>query len=72
MELGIGWPRAPAQGYSYPCSCIKIKLTCNFQMNLKSWGVNSSWGLDSCARLRQLTITFVVKFIWGVVFKRDL
>ena len=34
MGLGLGWPRAVAQGYSY--SCNKIEFGCKFLKNLMS------------------------------------
>ena len=34
IELGLGWLRAVAQGYTY--SCNKIELESNCQKNLKN------------------------------------
>ena len=58
MELGLGWLRAVAQGYSY--SCNKIELGSNFQNKLRSCGVHEGWGLDGCARWRKVTVTVAI------------
>ena len=62
MELGLGWLRAVAQGYS--CSCSKIELGNNFQRNSNSLEVTLSWGLDGCARWRKVTITVAIQLNW--------
>ena len=68
LELGLGWLRAVAQGYSSGCNGIKLKN--QFERNLTSWGVKLGWGLDGCARWRKVTITVTVKLSWRVIFKR--
>ena len=40
----------------------KIGLGRNLQNNLKSSGLNASWGLDGCARWRKVTVTVATKF----------
>ena len=65
--FGLGWLRAVAQGYNYSCS--KIEFVSNFQRNLKSWEVECSWGLDGCARWRNVVITVTLTVSCGVVFK---
>ena len=67
MELGIGLPRAVAQGFS--CSCKKFKLLSNCRRNSKSCGVKLNWGLDGFARWRDVTITVTIELTWGVIFK---
>ena len=54
MELGLGWLRAVAQGYSYICT--KIELVSNVQRNSMSLGITWSGCLDGCAR--KVTVTF--------------
>ena len=68
IELGLGWLRAAAPGYSYSCS--KIDSVSNFSKNLMSWGTTLGWGLDGCARRREVTITVAVNLICVVILKR--
>ena len=57
----------------------------NFQKNVMSWVVKFGWGLDGCARRRnvkiglgldgcaqwrKLTVTVAIQLSWGVIFKR--
>ena len=67
LELGLGRLRAMAQGYKY--SYINIEVVINFQKNLTSCGIKLGWGLDGCARWREVTITITIQLSWGVVFK---
>ena len=59
MELGLGCLRAVSQIYKY--SCNKVELGINFQINLKSLGINWSWGSDGCAKWRKVTITITIR-----------
>ena len=63
IGLGLGWLRAVAQGFNY--NYTKIELGRNFVKNLKSFGIKLGWGLDGCARWREVTITFTVNRIWN-------
>ena len=67
VELGLGWLRAVAQGYT--CGYNTIELWSNFQRNLMSCGVKFSWGFDGCARWREVTVTVTIKLKWEVIFK---
>ena len=51
MDSGLECLRAVAQGYNY--SYTKIDLEINFQYNFMNSGMQSSWGLDGCARWRK-------------------
>ena len=55
-----------AQGYNYNYN--KIELGSKFQRNVKSYGINLSWGLDGRARWRKVTSTVAIQLNWGVSF----
>ena len=63
MQLGLGWLRAVAPGYNYD----KIEFG-KFQMNLNSFGIKLSWGLDGCARWRKATLTITLKLNCVAIF----
>ena len=67
--MGLGWLRAVAQGFNY--SYNNIEGWSKFQKNLRSWGVTLGWGLDGCARWRNVFVTVTIKWNWGSNFQNN-
>ena len=67
MELGLGWLRAVPRCYNY--NYKNCKLGNNFQRNVRRLDVTWNWGVDGCARWRNVTSTVTITYNCGIIYK---